>query len=93
MQARSRSPSIAELVRTHELAARKSLGQNFLYDERLIAKIAAATGPLDGVNLVEVGPGPGGLTRALLAAGCGARGGDRARPPLSRRLAGTGRIR
>jgi 16S rRNA (adenine1518-N6/adenine1519-N6)-dimethyltransferase len=51
------------------LAARKSLGQNFLLDLNLIARIARAAGPLHGVHVIEIGPGPGGLTRALLAAG------------------------
>ena len=51
--------------------ARKSLGQNFLLDLNLTARIARSAGPLDGIDVVEVGPGPGGLTRALLA--CGAR--------------------
>jgi len=51
------------------LAARKSLGQNFLLDLNLIARIARAAGPLAGVHVIEVGPGPGGLTRALLSAG------------------------
>jgi 16S rRNA (adenine1518-N6/adenine1519-N6)-dimethyltransferase len=51
------------------LAARRSLGQNFLLDLNLTARIARAAGPLDDVTVVEVGPGPGGLTRALLALG------------------------
>ncbi|HMK67106.1 MAG TPA: rRNA adenine dimethyltransferase family protein, partial [Stellaceae bacterium] len=62
-------PLLREVIARHGLAARKSLGQNFLLDLNLIAKIARAAGPLDGVNVVEVGPGPGGLTRALLAEG------------------------
>lgn len=62
-------PPLREVIRCHGLAARKSLGQNFLLDLNLIARIARAAGPLDGVHAVEVGPGPGGLTRALLAAG------------------------
>ena len=62
-------PALREVIRRHGLAARKSLGQNFLLDLNLIARIARAAGPLAGVNVVEVGPGPGGLTRALLAAG------------------------
>ncbi len=51
------------------LTARKSLGQNFLLDLNLIGRVARAAVPLEGVNVVEIGPGPGGLTRALLAAG------------------------
>jgi len=57
------------VIARHGLAARKSLGQNFLLDLNLIARIARSAGPLDGVNVIEIGPGPGGLTRALLAAG------------------------
>ncbi len=49
--------------------AKKSLGQNFLFDLNLTGRIARAAGPLDGVTVIEIGPGPGGLTRALLAAG------------------------
>lgn len=64
-------PPLRDIVRDHELAAKKSLGQNFLFDLNLTARIARASGPLEGVSVVEVGPGPGGLTRALLA--CGAR--------------------
>ena len=64
-------PPLREVIRQHELMAKKSLGQNFLLDLNLTAKIARAGGSLEGVNVVEVGPGPGGLTRALLA--CGAR--------------------
>ena len=62
-------PPLREVIRRHDLAARKSLGQNFLLDLNLTARIARAAGPLDGVTVVEVGPGPGGLTRALLALG------------------------
>jgi 16S rRNA (adenine1518-N6/adenine1519-N6)-dimethyltransferase len=62
-------PPLREVIRRHGLSARKSLGQNFLFDLNLTARIARAAGPLDGVTVVEVGPGPGGLTRALLAAG------------------------
>jgi 16S rRNA (adenine1518-N6/adenine1519-N6)-dimethyltransferase len=62
-------PPLREVIRRHGLAARKSLGQNFLLDLNLTARIARAAGPLDGVTVVEVGPGPGGLTRALLANG------------------------
>lgn len=62
-------PPLREVIRRHGLAARKSLGQNFLLDLNLTARIARAAGPLDGVTVFEVGPGPGGLTRALLALG------------------------
>jgi len=62
-------PPLREVIRRHGLAARKSLGQNFLLDLNLTARIARAGGPLEGVTVYEVGPGPGGLTRALLAGG------------------------
>jgi 16S rRNA (adenine1518-N6/adenine1519-N6)-dimethyltransferase len=62
-------PPLREVIRRHALNARKSLGQNFLLDLNLTARIARAGGPLAGVTVVEVGPGPGGLTRALLAEG------------------------
>jgi 16S rRNA (adenine1518-N6/adenine1519-N6)-dimethyltransferase len=64
-------PPLREIIRRHGLSARKSLGQNFLLDLNLTARIARAGGPLDGVTVVEIGPGPGGLTRALLAEGAG----------------------
>ena len=62
-------PPLREVIRRHDLAAKKSLGQNFLLDLNLTSRIARAAGPLEGVTVVEVGPGPGGLTRALLALG------------------------
>ena len=62
-------PPLREVIRRHGLAARRSLGQNFLLDLNLTARIARAAAPLEGVTVVEVGPGPGGLTRALLALG------------------------
>ena len=62
-------PPLRDVIRRHGLAARKSLGQNFLLDLNLTARIARASGPLEGVTVVEIGPGPGGLTRALLALG------------------------
>jgi 16S rRNA (adenine1518-N6/adenine1519-N6)-dimethyltransferase len=62
-------PPLREVIRRHELAARKSLGQNFLLDLNLTARIARASGALEGATVVEIGPGPGGLTRALLALG------------------------
>ncbi|QPC44700.1 16S rRNA (adenine(1518)-N(6)/adenine(1519)-N(6))-dimethyltransferase RsmA [Kaustia mangrovi] len=60
---------LRDVIARHGLTARKSLGQNFLLDLNLTGRIARAAGPLDGVTVVEVGPGPGGLTRALLAEG------------------------
>ena len=62
-------PPLREVVRRHGLEPKKALGQNFLFDLNLTGKIARGAGALDGVTVVEVGPGPGGLTRALLAAG------------------------
>jgi 16S rRNA (adenine1518-N6/adenine1519-N6)-dimethyltransferase len=62
-------PPLRDVIRRHELFAKKSLGQNFLLDLNLTARIARAGGSLAGVTVVEVGPGPGGLTRALLAEG------------------------
>jgi len=62
-------PPLREVIRRHGLAAKKSLGQNFLLDLNLTARIARAGGALDGVTAVEIGSGPGGLTRALLAEG------------------------
>jgi 16S rRNA (adenine1518-N6/adenine1519-N6)-dimethyltransferase len=57
------------VIRRHGLRARKSLGQNFLLDLNLTGRIARAAAPLEHANVIEVGPGPGGLTRALLLAG------------------------
>ena len=62
-------PPLREVIRRHSLAAKKSLGQNFLLDLNLTGRIARAAGSLEGVTVVEIGPGPGGLTRALLAEG------------------------
>ena len=62
-------PPLREVIARHGLSARKSLGQNFLLDLNLTARIARASGPLEGATVVEIGPGPGGLTRALLAGG------------------------
>jgi len=62
-------PPIREVIQRHSLAASKALGQNFLLDEQLLGRIAALPGRLTGQQVLEVGPGPGGLTRALLRAG------------------------
>src|SRR5688572_33251989 len=74
-----RAPSLADMsadaeplravIARHGLEARKSLGQNFILDRQLLARIAAVPGPLRGETVYEVGPGPGGLARALLHAG------------------------
>jgi len=62
-------PPLRDFIRRHGLSARKSLGQNFLLDLNLTARIARAAAPLEDVTVIEIGPGPGGLTRALLALG------------------------
>jgi len=62
-------PPLREVIARHGLDARRSLGQHFLFDANLTARIAREAGDLDGRHVVEVGPGPGGLTRALLATG------------------------
>ena len=62
MSAADALPPLREVIRRHELSARKSLGQNFLLDLNLTGRIARAAGPLDGVTVLEVGPGPGGLS-------------------------------
>jgi len=62
-------PPLREVIRRYELRAKKALGQNFLLDLNLTTRIARAAEPLAGATIVEVGPGPGGLTRALLALG------------------------
>ena len=67
--ARDPLPPLREVIAKHGLAAKKSLGQNFLLDLNLTRRIARAAGPLENTAIYEVGPGPGGLTRALLAEG------------------------
>jgi 16S rRNA (adenine1518-N6/adenine1519-N6)-dimethyltransferase len=62
-------PPLREVIARHGLSASKALGQNFLFDEQLLGRIAAISGDLAGKQVLEVGPGPGGLTRALLRAG------------------------
>jgi 16S rRNA (adenine1518-N6/adenine1519-N6)-dimethyltransferase len=62
-------PPLREVIARHGLQASKALGQNFLLDEQLLDRIARVPGKLEGQQVLEVGPGPGGLTRALLRAG------------------------
>lgn len=62
-------PRLSEVIERHGLSARKNLGQNFLLDLNLTRRIARTAGPLEGFTVIEVGPGPGGLTRALLLEG------------------------
>src|ERR1700750_3186683 len=69
MQEIDKLPPLREVIATHGLAAKKSLGQNFLFDLNLPRKSARAAGANDGGVFYEVGPGPGGLTRALLSEG------------------------
>jgi len=62
-------PPLRDVVARHGLDAKKTLGQNFLFDLNLTARIARAAGPFENTTVIEIGPGPGGLTRALLAQG------------------------
>lgn len=62
-------PPLRDVIQLHGLDARKALGQNFLLDLNLTQKVARTAGSLEGVTVFEVGPGPGGLTRAILALG------------------------
>lgn len=64
-------PPLRDVIRRHGIAAKRTLGQHFLLDLNLCARIVHTAGELAGVNVIEIGPGPGGLTRALLAAGAG----------------------
>lgn len=59
-------PPLREVIATHDLSAQKKFGQNFLFDLNLTGRIARAAAPLDDATVIEIGPGPGGLTRALL---------------------------
>jgi 16S rRNA (adenine1518-N6/adenine1519-N6)-dimethyltransferase len=82
-------PPLGQVVRDLELSARKSLGQNFILDLNLTRRIARAAGPLAGKTLIEVGPGPGGLTRALFLEGAArvvaVERDERCRPALEAR--------
>lgn len=69
MSAIDNLPPLREVIDAHDLQARKSLGQNFILDLNLTARIARCAGDLTGCDVLEVGPGPGGLTRGLLAMG------------------------
>ena len=62
-------PPLREVIARYGIAARRSLGQNFILDLNVTRRIARAAGPFDGMTVIEVGPGPGGLTRALLEEG------------------------
>lgn len=64
-------PPLRDVIATHDLSAKKNLGQNFLLDLNLTARIARVAGRLNDLSVIEVGPGPGGLTRALLSEGAG----------------------
>ena len=91
-------PPLREVIARHGLDARKSLGQNFLTDANLLDRIARVPGPLQGAMVYEVGPGPGGLTRALLRAGANVVAVERdarAIPALAElaAAAGEGRLR
>ncbi len=86
-------PPLREVIARHGLNARKSLGQNFLFDGNLLDRIARVPGPMVGQTVYEVGPGPGGLTRALLRAGArvvAVERDDRALPPLAELAAAAG---
>lgn len=62
-------PPLRDVIARHGLSASKALGQNFLFDAQLLGRIARIPGDLEGAEVLEIGPGPGGLTRALLGAG------------------------
>ncbi len=62
-------PPLSDVIKRFEIAPKKSLGQNFLLDLNLTSRIARSSGPLENADVIEIGPGPGGLTRALLVNG------------------------
>ncbi len=64
-------PPLREVIAEHDLRAKKSLGQNFLLDLNLTGRVARTAAPLENHTVIEIGPGPGGLTRALLSEGAG----------------------
>src|SRR5256885_13472058 len=74
-------PPLREVIARHGIAAKKSLGQNFILDLNLTRRIARGAGRLDNATIIEIGPGPGGLTRALLEEGSRRGGAPRSRPP------------
>jgi len=90
-------PPLREVIARHGLSANKALGQNFLLDGQLLDRIARIPGDLDGQTVYEVGPGPGGLTRALLGAGASVvavERDDRCLPALEElNVASGGRLR
>ncbi len=83
----SQLPPLREVIARHRLSAKKSLGQNFILDANITDKIARAASPLEGHDVLEIGPGPGGLTRSLIAAGArrvvAVEKDERFMPPLS----------
>ena len=81
-------PPLREVIATHELRAKKQLGQNFLLDLNLTSKIARQAGDLTGCDVLEIGPGPGGLTRGLLAEGARHVAGHRKGRPRPARSGG-----
>ena len=62
-------PPLSEVLKKHDLSPQKNLGQNFLFDLNLTGRIVRSAGSLDDITVIEIGPGPGGLTRSILAAG------------------------
>lgn len=89
-------PTLSETVTIHNLRANKTLGQHFLLDMNITDKIARLAAPLDGVNVAEIGPGPGGLTRALIQNGANVLAiemDERFLPPLDDIARASGKLR